>query len=187
MQRQRSQPNRKPAITGFTLPELLSVCAISGVLAMLSSYSLECLYVAKLNLAVSNLSSMVQSARSLALTQKRPVIICPSTNEITCAEYWSNSAIIFIDKNGNKIQDDDEPSETLITLSTQIGTLKWVAFGGKTNLTFSPEGFTDNQNGRFYICPTKQEQKFLRQIIIHKSGRPRVASPAEIKQKNCNN
>lgn len=187
MRRQRRQISKKLAVMGFTIPELLSVCAIGGVLAMLSSYTLECLYITQLNLASSNLRSIVQSARSLALTNKLPVVICPSTDQLTCAKDWGNAAITFVDRNSNKIQDENEPSQALITISNQVGSLKWVAFGGKTNLTFTSDGFTDNQNGRFYICPKKSGQRFLRQLIVHKSGRPRVASPAEIKQKNCAN
>lgn len=185
MQRQRRLPHGKLAAAGFTIIELLSVCAISAILITMSSFALECFYITQLNLFVSNLNTTVQSARTLALTRHRPVVICPSADHQFCADNWDNAAIVFIDENSNEMQDPDEPSVALIDLSKQVGSLKWVAFGGKKNLTFTASGFTDNQNGRFYICPTKVETKFLRQLIIHKSGRPRVASPAELKMKNC--
>ena len=171
--------------SGFTLLELLFTCTILSLMMLFASGSLDIINTKRLNNLTTELYQMIQLARTLALQNKKFVIICPTVDMKTCTENWQSSALAFIDRNGNKLMDKDESPITIVSTAQDFATFRWVAFGNKTNLSFSNEGYTDNQNGRFYIC--RKDASMQRQILVHKSGRPRIAAPAELKSGYCTN
>lgn len=172
---------------GFTVTELLITCGIVSLLSLFASNSLDIINTKRLNNLTTDIYQMVQSSRTFALQYKKFVIICPTADMQTCANRWSSAALSFIDLNGNKTLDDDEQIISTVSTPKDFANFRWVAFGNKTNLAFSAEGYTDNQNGRFYICREEKGKSIQRQILVHKSGRPRVAAPLELKHGYCKN
>lgn len=176
---------RKSSHAGFTLLELLTCCAIATTLGMLSIPVNKMVLTHRINAATTDLFHLIQAARTIALSNNRFVTICPTSNQTSCDASWSTGALAFLDKNANRMMEEDETIIYTITSDPKLLRLKWSAFGRKTNLTFTGEGFTDSQNGRFYICPTNRDNKLERQLIVHKSGRPRLASPNEYLDEKC--
>lgn len=180
MSRYATCPGTRPAgAFGFTLLELLVCLLILSILSLLSSGLVSFADTARANQASSQILHSVQLARSLAVSHGHPAILCPSDDEVNCANRWNQRALLFLDSNGNATRDSDEPIQHILRIDA--GQLNWRAFGGRTALTFNRDGTTAHQNGRFYYCPPSAERKNWRQWILHKSGRARLASPAEMR------
>lgn len=166
---------------GFTLLELLFCLLIVSILSLISTGLFALADTARANQASSQILHTVHLARSIAISHGRPAVLCPSADGIQCAATWQQQALLFLDSNRNGSRDDDEPIRHILKIET--GKINWRAFGGRAALTFNQDGSTAHQNGRFYYCPSSGEKKNWRQWILHKSGRARLASPAEMK--NC--
>lgn len=93
---------------GFTLVELLIVMAMIAIVASLAAPSFDS------SISRNNVQSMrdslfnaMQYARSEAVKRKRPVGVCASADQMTCAgnTNWHAGWIVFVDDNGNGTQD----------------------------------------------------------------------------------
>lgn len=159
---------------GFTLLELLACCTLIAIFAGLSLNILQLLYNWRLKAATDQLFHHLQSARSLALQRQKPTIVCATQNQTSCSNNWSDGVAIFIDENENLLVDSTDTTVYTTLFEYEI-LVKWKAFQNKSHLTFTPEGFTDHQNGRFYLCIPDSGHTSSRQIIVSKSGRARLA------------
>ena len=169
-------PRRTP---GFTLAELLTCIAIISVTSFLAITSLRWLAIWQLHSAGEVLLTTLQSARSMALDRRTRTFVCPADVEQRCSSDWSQGVAIVVDTNRNQALDEgDEP-----VYGVQFGAdirVQWRAFRRKNVLSFTPEGFTHSQNGRFYLCLLDSGINTSKELIVNKAGRTRLRSSFEL-------
>jgi len=159
---------------GFTLIELLVVISIIAILASLAVPSFSDIIRRQKSSGEANvLFSLVYLARSEAIKRNSVVTICKSNNADQCSGNWSDGWIVF--------QDDDKDGsrgtgEILISSGT-IGNdyqLSWSAFGSNNYIRFTAQGLTLSQNGTFKLCPSDDDVRFARAVVISKTARVRL-------------
>jgi len=171
---------------GYSLAELMTVLAITGILASQALPDMSQLYQRAQASHISNqLIQLVQFSRSKAVETKAMIALCPSKSGQSCSKQWQHGIIIFVDQDENGKRDN---AEEILLFSDPLppgSWLDWRAFGNRNYLQYNALGYTDHQNGRFAYCPAKGGNRFAQQIIINKAGRPRKAGAKELKLKYC--
>jgi type IV fimbrial biogenesis protein FimT len=164
-------------VSGFTLLNLLlaltvsSVLATSGIPTIFDSY-----YYYRANTHYNELFTLIQFTRLQAVNYHSPTLLCPTIDNINCINDWSQTLMIFVDFNDDKIKN---ASEELLRITTKLNideTIKWNAYGSKTYLGFKADGSTSDQNGRLSYCLTQGQKLHVHQIVISKTGRARRGS-----------
>jgi type IV fimbrial biogenesis protein FimT len=129
--------------TGFTLPELLIVMLIAGILITIGVPSFKYVTTAnRISSEVNGLLGDLQFARSQAIKAGLPVTVCSSTDQATCngGPTWQGGWIVFLDANGNQTVDAGEP-----IVRTQVGFPSTDTFvpdnGTFSAVTFNREGY----------------------------------------------
>ena len=153
---------------GFTLVETVVTIALFATLAYLAfpTYS-ELVRQWRRDSATGNLSTSLQLARSEAIKSSRQIVVCPSSDEVTCAASteWRNGWIVFVDDGAgsqvnakNQAHDSGErvlkvvPTLSSLSSLTSSGGVQWMQFlpnglmrtGAAANITFTvtPSGAT---------------------------------------------
>jgi len=161
---------------GFTLYELLVTLAIASVLAAMSFRVGAVLHDSRLSTTANELLTHLALARSEAVKRQLPVSVCKSANGMQCNGdlSWADGWLVFvdIDRDGNIDADD-----TIVWTSSRPGELMrfvYRGFPGGTPrfVTFLPTGFTNEQNGTFYICDHRGAGP-TREVVLDKPGRAR--------------
>ncbi|MEW8043175.1 MAG: prepilin-type N-terminal cleavage/methylation domain-containing protein [gamma proteobacterium symbiont of Phacoides pectinatus] len=107
------RPNASPGVQrGVTLIELISTLAIAAILLTLavpgfSRWSEESRLVTEVNTLLTHL----HLARSEAVKQRTPVVLCPDNGQGDCAATieWQAGYILFPDLDGDRRRGPDEP------------------------------------------------------------------------------
>lgn len=166
----------KKTIQGFSLVELtvvIAIIALTAYLAMPSFYQWKNKH--NVESAVSTLMDAINFTRYTAIETNSIVTLCPTEDYTTCSNTWQGAIMIFHDQNMDKERD---PSEDLIRLQElnldgYIKSESW--FGSNRYLQMTPGGLTNNQNGRYTVCPSNGDNQLARQIIINRRGKARLA------------
>ena len=140
----------------MTLIELLSAVTVAAILLAIAVPSFR-LYSqgVRLSDATNSLVTTLNRARSEAVTRGRPVTVCASDDQTTCAgaEVWTSGWIVFNDDNGNGSLDGGAE----VVLAAKVGP----AGGGSievpgttlTSVTFRSTGaLTTPANQAFEVC-----------------------------------
>ncbi|GAA3941915.1 GspH/FimT family pseudopilin [Litoribacillus peritrichatus] len=163
-------------IRGFSLLELTIVIAIVAVTAYLAAPSFN-QWRNKHNVetAVSTLMDAINFTRYTAIETDSTITLCPTKDRQTCSSDWQGAIMIFkdLDKNRTLDQQDELIRVETLNLDGFIKSESW--FGSNRYLQMTPNGLTNNQNGRYTICPKNGDDQLARQIIINRRGKARLA------------
>lgn len=171
---------------GLTLIELLMALLILSIIIAIGIPSFQHLLDSNRSRSLTNqLYTLLQYTRSKAVFSSGDVILCPSKNREKCTNDWSSPLIVFIDNNKNEKRDDDETIDREVQLTSKGENIYWRSFGRKPFIRFINDGSTVFQSGNFTICPKNRALKYIKKIVIFRSGRPRLAQPEEIKVDHC--
>lgn len=164
------------ASPAFTLVELLVVLTLLALLASLALPGLQAdLQRQTGSVVVSELSRLLAYARASAATTGTTVTVCRSNNGLACGGQWQQGVLLFTDANADRtLNGNDRILRYANTLVPQ-GTLRLGSFPNRQYLQFTPEGFTNKQNGSFTWCPASGEVTHAHQLIFSQSGRTRLA------------
>lgn len=158
---------------GFTLLELLSALSIAVIVGFVGLPGLCKLIDRETATAVTNgVVAALAQARADAAVNKIQVSICASSDGLTCATRWGSQLLVFRDPGGEG--ELEETRDILRTVELESGwKIRWSAFGHKSQLTLTPQGYTKHQNGSFYLCPA--DGQMSRVIVVNKAARARLA------------
>lgn len=162
--------------SGFTLLELLVCLFIISILTISSVSTLQIIKRWQLNSATLSLLTAINSARSLALSRGQYTFLCPGNSLTGCSSTWTDQYLLIADINHNRKPDGDDLTISEIRFSEGIS-VNWKAFRKKAVLSFTTEGFTESQNGRFQLCSESFGAALTSEIIVNRSGRARLAVP----------
>jgi len=162
-------------VKGFTLIELLATLFIASLTCALSIPALaQMIEKNRVESDVLTITSIVQTARSKAISQKIFITICGKSSELICSKDWREITVL-----------DKESKQPLheAKLQAKYTSVKWSAFQNKSGLTISPTGFTHHQNGTLYLC--HYNASLNRAIVVSKSGRLTVMKQSPKLQQRC--
>ncbi len=166
----------RKGVRGLTLIELLVGVSIASALVFVGVPStMSILDKQQLDSTSVTLLRNLHYARQYAVTHQVHVSVCPTKDGAICSEEWQDHYLVYVDDNGNSEQDSREKRVLNFQNVSEKWRLSWRAFGGKTQITYTPKGSTKHQNGSFKICPTA-ERRLGRMIHINKAGRGRLAA-----------
>ena len=166
---------------GFTLLELLLVLSVLLVLQCVAIPSFQHLLVEnRIHLMISRVKTAVSLARTYAIQQQRIIRFCGSADQKRCDGRWARGQVITVAATGRVLQTYPRvlPGYRLI----------WRAnFGRNGSLNFTPEGFTQGQQGTFYCCPSPHLLRYARGLVMLRSGRLRTLENSESLRTVCGN
>jgi type IV fimbrial biogenesis protein FimT len=135
---------------GFTLVEVLAVLAVVAILVGIATPTLRQFSANSRTAAATNsLVTALATARSEAIRQSKPVSVCSSSDQLTCANSadWSTGWIVFADGSGTAGVLD--PGDTLLQSWPAPGNMtvnasdKFLQYNAR-GMTNPPAAFTFN-------------------------------------------
>ena len=137
MKRQKTQ-------RGFTLTELMVVIAIVAILMSIGVPSYK--YISnsyRMAGEINGLLGDAQFARSEAIKEGQQVILCTSTDQVTCAGVptWQVGWIVCVDLNNDNTCDDGEPVLRTQVTFPNTDTFVSDAASNTSTIIFNREGF----------------------------------------------
>ena len=159
---------------GITLVELCVILLILSILVRAAYPSLQSVVAqTQATTLVNDLVSLLHHARLQALHHQRAVSLC-SLIDNECQRPWQTSLTVFLDQ--APLGSLDNADQALLTIDLPDDSkILWRSFRRKAYLRFTSSGATDNQNGRFITCAQPGNLAAVRNIIINRQGRFRVA------------
>jgi len=148
----------KNYITGFTLIELMITLVITGVMLSLALPAFSNMVMnARLTGQIDELKSMLNYARSTALSQNSPIQVCPvgAAGSTTCGSSWAagwmvvtapTAAAVAAGVNPTLLQSHTAPSSVTLAVSSAIVTPSWI--------TFDTHGITTT-TANFAVCDSR--------------------------------
>ena len=159
---------------GFTLFELITSLSVVTILLSLAIPSLKSFLLNQNMVAQSNeLVSHLNYGRYTATVMARRLIMCPSTDKVSCTGgySWDGGWIIFIDENYSR---NREPGEEILRIQTQLQhDIDLTSSSGRPRVNFFPDGTTPGSNATFTLCDERGSAD-ARAVIISNVGRVRL-------------
>ncbi|MCE4354180.1 GspH/FimT family pseudopilin [Xanthomonas hortorum] len=157
---------------GYTAVELLIVMAIVGIVAAVGLPSFRTLIEwQRAQTRVHLLTAHLAMARSLAVTHRLPVSICPSVDGASCRpdRDWSRGWILFKDplRSG---QPADAGSIVHVEQYAESDNISITGTIGRSLVRFLPNGRNSGTNITISVCTRAQR---LADVIVNNSGRTR--------------
>jgi type IV fimbrial biogenesis protein FimT len=174
-------------LNGFTLIELLVSLSLVAVLAALFSPGLfGAMPQLSLDRQTSQLQSLLQNARTLALTEGISAFACPanaltlnpdhSTDGDWCDlhRHWGAGVNVVLDRN----RDGQPGSGDALALHLNWRTVglghapmvSWRSFRNSHHIEFLPSGMTNWHNGRFLLC-SPDTNVLGNAVVLNAAGR----------------
>lgn len=166
---------------GFTLAELLFCLAGLGVLGAVAVPGLQAgRYAAESAEAKSALLETLMKSSHTAALHGAHAALCPSFNGEQCSAGfdWSRGWIAFIDRNGSRERELDEP---LILAKPALDGARLLSSSGRTRIIFQGNGGNAGSNVTFTLCDGRGAGK-AQTLVVSNTGNLRqgVASPEQI-------
>lgn len=162
--------HRSPTRSGFTLVELLTVIAVTCIVATVAIPSfLKLTQTNRLTSESHALLALMALGRSEAIKRIQQVILCKSKDGTTCTETsgsdWTQGMILFADANGDRILN---ASDSVIRRETSPGPATSISFNTGNVLIYRANG--TSSGGTFTISSGNIQKK----VVVSLAGRARV-------------
>lgn len=161
---------------GFSLIEAAVVMAVASIGLAVGLPSYRSVVQHQRERATTNLiSSFMASARSTAITYRKPTVVCPNDGNSQCRDDsdWTQGWIMFYDVDGNRRP--DFPDELLrVEAAPREAGLRIVSTGGRPKVTFLANGSAAGSTLTIRLCRGSVARAA---VIVDRSGRTGVAEP----------
>ncbi len=166
---------QRKSVAGTTLPELVTVLTLVGMLVSLAAPNLQSMIErSRSQASAQELVGLLALARNHAVHHHTRVTLCPSDDEQHCGTDWSQPLILFADPDNNRIRD---PSETLYrTLDLGAQHRITASLAGKPYFQYQSTGLPGSPKGNLVLCPHHGDARFAQQVVINFLGRVRLAT-----------
>ena len=163
---------------GYTVIELVLMLAVVAGLTHLATSNLpEWVARHRADSSLQGLRSTINFARHAAIVRQQTVVVCPDAapnrrqaSGCGSRDTWHLGTLVFADRTRNhRLDPDDDVLRRLPGIPD--GHIYWRAFRSRSYLVFTPSGITDWQNGHLLYCPTNQDPRLARQLILNFAGR----------------
>ena len=157
---------------GLTLTELLVSLSVTSIVTYAALNLLpQLIHANRMAVEVNRFVGALQLARSEAVKQGRRLVLCPQTQELTCARHadWENGWLLFA--SDDREREADEP---LILSAPPLATFIRLRSGNqRKRVVYQPDGSSGGTNSSFTFCDRRGLAK-PRVICLSNSGRPRT-------------
>ncbi len=160
---------------GFTLMDLLIAMSLIAILVSLGIPGfLDFSRNQRLAAAANELAVELAFARQSAAFDHRPVTVCPSLDQATCAagSPWASGRLIFVDDNLNR---EREPEEPILRAGSAWARIQ-AGSGRRERFRFMPDGNAVGTNGSIRLCDERGAAAG-RRLVISMTGRARLEGP----------
>ncbi len=165
----------------FTLVELLLVVTIAAGLAAMALPSLGAMLATQRMVSLVNgFVASLHLARGEAIKRNGRVVLCKSPGGQACsaAGTWDRGWVVFHDVNNNAALDPGEPvieqrqgGAPGLSLAGNAPVAHYVSYSASGSAKLVSGAF---QAGTFTLCPAAAMPELQRQVILSRTGRPRV-------------
>ena len=165
------------AANGFTLVEMLVVAAILGVLLLVAAPGFSNLISNNRMVSeVYGLRATLSHARSEALARRAPVVVCPTTDGLACADSndWSIGYMTFADTDDNSVADPVDPNEEIIQWEVRQNPVAVRFDNSNKRVRFGGQGIALGFEGTFMFCDSRGAGD-ARALILNPVGSLRAA------------
>ena len=166
----KNQTRKKQS--GFTLVELMICIAVAAILCAVSFPALGGLaHSSQSRAAQDAMLATLNLARNTAVTRQREIVVCPSSDHVTCDNdiWWQNGWIAFEDTNHDGDHDANEP---LLQTSQSLTGMAIATSTDRKRLTYRADGATPGSNLTFTFCDLRGPNNATT-IVVGNAGRPR--------------
>jgi len=176
MQKRRTQDYDVTA-NGFTLIEMLVAVLILGVLLLVAAPGFSDLI--SNNRMVSEvyvLRATLSHARSEALARRAPVVVCPTTDGLACADSndWSTGYMTFVDTDNNNVANSADVDEEIIQWEARQSPVAIGFDNVSKRVRFGGQGIALGFDGTFTFCDSRGAGD-ARALILNPVGSLRAA------------
>jgi len=162
---------------GVTLIELImSVALIGSLLTMGLPSFFNFTQRTQMVTAKNELLSVLQYARSTAVTSGKEVVLCPTIDQENCADSmsWHQGWILFADENRN---DKRDGSETVLSVGGDVSKdLVIVSSQGRKKVVYRTDGSATGTNLTFTFCDRRGAESATT-LVVNNGGRVRQGVP----------
>lgn len=164
-------------LRGMTFVELTTVIAIIGIsLATLAPSWSAMVQRNRVSASAQQLLAHLRYARNEAVTRRRFVTLCPSTDGANCSRDtrgWHHGFLVFEDRDGDR---DRASSEPLLRVQNSAGPgIRLHSTSARPAIRFRADGAAWSTNTTFSICQGHTERaEDNRAVVLYGSGRARI-------------
>ena len=159
----------------FTFFEILIVLIIISIMSFLGLPHYHFLFEQTTNqILQSQLTDIIQFARTEASARNLPIVICKSSDGNRCGGEWGSHMIVFINENEDGILIDRSKVLMVMQLKAHSGFLHWRSFPiYHTYILFNPKQREVSDNGTFWFCPQPHAQVSWA-LTLNKKGQTKL-------------
>jgi type IV fimbrial biogenesis protein FimT len=173
----KATQNHDVTANGFTLIEMLVAVLIVGVLLLVAAPGFSDLI--SNNRMVSEVYVMratLSHARSEALARRAPVVVCPTTDGLACADSndWSSGYMTFVDTDDNNVANPTDPDEDIIQWEARQSPVDILFDNASKRVRFGGQGVALGFEGTFTFCDSRGAGD-ARALILNPVGSLRAA------------
>ncbi len=163
----RQSRNQATKCAGHSLFELLLALLLLSILLTLTLVAWHPFVASnQLRVLTQRVVQAIYYARHYGISHQQNVRLCGSGDGKQCDGNW-NAALLVVDKNADILQ--HFPAMPAGYRLLWRGNFAW-----NEAVTFTPEGFTQGQQGSFYFCPPVINQRYARALVLSFTGRVRL-------------
>lgn len=171
----------KRRVLGFTLVELMVTIAVMAILLSIAAPNFsDMLKTNRVQSQMRDLYSQLNYARSEAVSRRKTVLLCHSSNASTCGGTWNNGWVVCI-ANSTNTDCDTTSSKNLLRVYNDLGknTMSVVDDEGtpvaQDRIIFRQDGslgslFSPGTKFTLKICDSGASAKFARALLMVNTG-----------------
>lgn len=161
--------------SAFTLIELMVVLTVLAILLGMGVPAMGELTQRNRQAAEMNqMLGLISYARTSAALKGRQVVLCNGESSCLDQRIWQGQMQVFEDADRDRQLGNGETPLKVADIAPGHNWY-WSSFpANRRQLTFRPDGLTDEQNGTFVLC---RGQEPLQKVVVNKAGRPYIVAP----------